>query len=116
MDRVSRPSPSPRLARRAAARPGRGAHRWGAVLAAGRLLAASADAEAPPCGPFELAAADVADSANTEPGLAPADAGSITKLPEPVAVDGAAPRGEALLALPKTASGGLPTGIQLAPG
>jgi subtilisin family serine protease len=80
-------------------------------------LAVRAGAEAPPCGPFELASADVAQATTSEPGVAPAGpGGTIARLPDPVAIDGTAPAGEALLALPKTASGGLPTGIVLAPG
>jgi hypothetical protein len=87
------------------------------LLAAGFLLAARADAEAPPCGPFELASADVVQVAQAEPGVAPAQSGgTIARLPEPPSVDTRPPGGEALLALPKTAAGTLPGGVVLAPG
>src|SRR5262245_41921472 len=91
---------------------------WIGSLALGFGLAARADAEAAPCGPFELAASETVQVANAEPGMAPADrsGGTIARLPEPVPIEGTAPVGEALLALPKTAAGTLPGGVELAPG
>jgi hypothetical protein len=55
--------------------------------------------------------------ASADPGVAPAQPqGEITTLPAPSSDLGAAPRGEALLALPKDSAGAIPTDIGLAPG
>jgi hypothetical protein len=89
------------------------------ALAAGLALARPTLADAPPCGPFEpfdAAAVQVAQ-ASPDPGVAPArPPGAITTLPDATVAGGAAPRGEAILALPKDAAGGIPTDITLAPG
>jgi subtilisin family serine protease len=87
------------------------------LFAAGFALAARAYAEAAPCGPFDATSAPF-QVANAEPGVAPVQqsGGAITTLPEPSATESTPPRGEALLALPKDASGGLPAGVELAPG
>ena len=114
---MSRPSRSWRLVRRAAARRAPWQRAAGTALAASLALAARASAGAPPCGPFEVAAASQ-PVANAEPGLSPAApaGGAILPLAGPAPIDAAAPRGEALLALPKDASGAIPTDIELAPG
>lgn len=117
---MSRPSRSRRLARRAAASRAGSRLALGLVLAAGLALALRSRAEEPPCGPFEPFPASAAPMrlASAEPGVAPAQpqGGAITSLPEPPAQDVAAPRGEALLALPKDASGAIPSDVVLAPG
>ncbi|HVN38846.1 MAG TPA: S8 family serine peptidase [Myxococcota bacterium] len=101
-----------------------GATQWcvalGAALVAGLAFAARGHAEAP-CGPFEPLASGPAAApvvlAGVDTGLAPAQAGgAITTLPAPSAQDLAPPRGEALLALPKDASGAIPRDVGLAPG
>lgn len=90
------------------------------ALAAGLALASPGYAEAPPCGPFEPLAPGAVpiQLANAEQGVAPAQpsGGAITTLPEPAGEGGAAPRGEALLALPKDAAGAIPRDVGLAPG
>ena len=116
---MSRASRSRRIVRCAAA-PCVGRSRLAvAVWVAGLALAGPTLADTPPCGPFEpfeKASVQVA-LASAEPGVAPAQpSGDITTLPEPADDLGAAPRGEALLALPKDSAGGIPTDIGLAPG
>jgi hypothetical protein len=62
-------------------------------------------------------AAAPAALASADPGVAPSQPqGEITTLPEPSTDLGGAPRGEALLALPKDSAGAIPTDIGLAPG
>jgi len=91
------------------------------ALVAGLALATPSHADAPPCGPFEpLASAPAAAPivlAGADTGLAPAQAGgAISTLPVASAQDLAPPRGEALLALPRDASGAIPRDVGLAPG
>jgi subtilisin family serine protease len=122
-------------------RVGQGRRRLGRALAIGLLVCAfGASAESPepglPCGPFDderdapsaptRPAAPLQEPGITSPGsraTTSPGAGEILRLPLPRSrARGAAPEGdperpgEALLALPKDASGGLPTDFELAPG
>lgn len=121
------------------ARGGQGRRRLGRTLAIGLLvLACEAGAEStgpgPPCGPFDgrnaptRPATPLQEPGITSPGSETAPApggGEILRLPIPDSRAKASPSrseseperaSEALLALPKDASGGLPTDFELAPG